>query len=261
MNILLTNDDGIFAPGLHALQQHFAARHTVVVVAPDQERSAVGHGITLHHPLRASRVALNAHFQGYAVNGTPADCVKLGIFELLPQPPDIVVSGINPGANVGVNVNYSGTVAAAKEAALYGLPAIAVSVQGRQVVNYADVAVFTEALAARVLREGLPRGTFLNVNVPNLPFTAIAGTTVSRQGNGRLADHFEKRTDPRNRAYYWSGIDSQVFDGARDVDGAALEDQRISITPIKCDMTDYEALESLRRWPWSASGTGAPDEP
>jgi len=259
MNILLTNDDGIFAPGLRALHKRFAARHAVVVVAPDQERSAVGHGITLHHPLRASRVALNAHYQGYAVNGTPADCVKLGIFELLPKLPDLVVSGINPGANVGVNVNYSGTVAAAKEAALYGLPAIAVSVQGREVVNYDEVAAFTEALAETVLGEGLPRGTFLNVNVPNLPFKAISGTMPSRQGIGQLAERFEKRTDPRNQAYYWSGLDSQVFDGTPDADGAALEEHQISITPIKCDMTDYAVLENLRRWRWPRNGIGRPE--
>ena len=259
MNILLTTDDGMFAPGLQALHKRFAARHAVVVVAPDQERSAVGHGITLHHPLRASQVALNAHYRGYAVNGTPADCVKLGVFELLPSRPDLVVAGINPGANVGVNVNYSGTVAAAKEAALYGLPAIAVSVQGREVVNYDDVAAFTEALAEAVLQEGLPGGTFLNVNVPNIPFKAISGTMPSRQGIGRPADHFEKRTDPRNQAYYWSGIDSQVFDGAPDVDGTALAGNHISITPIKCDMTDYEVLENLRRWRWMPKGIDRPE--
>lgn len=252
MNILLTNDDGIFAPGLQALHQRLAARHAVAVVAPDQERSAVGHGITLHHPLRASRVALNAHFKGYAVSGTPADCIKLGMFELLATRPDLVLSGINPGANVGINVNYSGTVAGAKEAALYGLPAIAVSVQGREVVNFEDAAAFAESLAEMVLCRGLPRGTFLNVNIPNVPFCDIAGTVVSRQGNGVFADRFEKRRDPRNRAYFWPGSDPQVFADDPDVDGAALEGNFISITPIKCDMTDYDTLERLRRWPWES---------
>lgn len=248
MNILLTNDDGIFAPGLQVLHARLASRHDVVVVAPDQERSAVGHGITLHHPLRAFQVTLNAHFKGFAVSGTPADCIKLGIYDLLAQRPDLVVAGINPGANVGVNVNYSGTVAAAKEAALYGLPAIAVSVQGREVVNYEDVAAFTAELAQTVHRQGLPRGTFLNVNIPNLPFSEIAGTVVSRQGTRLLRDRFEKRTDPRNQAYYWSGSDPQVFDDDPQVDGAVLQGNRISITPIKCDMTDYETLEDLRHW-------------
>ena len=239
MNILLTNDDGIFAPGLQALHARLASRHEVVVVAPDQERSAVGHGITLHHPLRALQVTLNAHFQGFAVSGTPADCIKLGIFDLLPQRPDLVVAGINPGANVGVNVNYSGTVAAAKEAALYG-----------------DTAAFVEELAETVFRRGLPRGTFLNVNVPNVPFADIAGTVVSRQSTGVLSDRFEKRTDPRNKAYYWSGADPQTFDDDPEIDGAALQGRRISITPIKCDMTDYESLEQLRHWRLRLQGCG-----
>ncbi|MGD9330405.1 MAG: 5'/3'-nucleotidase SurE [Desulfobacterales bacterium] len=252
MNILLTNDDGIFAPGLQALHRRLASRHAVTVVAPDQERSAVGHGITLHHPLRASRIALNAHFQGYAVNGTPADCVKLGVHELLSVRPDLVVSGINPGANVGINLNYSGTVAGAKEAALCGLPAIAVSVQGRSGVNYEDAAAFAESLAETVAAQGLPRGTFLNVNIPNRPFAEISGTMISRQGTGPFADRFEKRKDPRNRVYFWPGSDAQDFEDDPQIDGAALQDNLISITPIKCDMTDYDLLERLRRWPWDA---------
>jgi 5'-nucleotidase len=257
MYILLTNDDGIFAPGLQALHTRLASRHTVVVVAPDQERSAVGHGITLHHPLRAFPVTLNAHFEGYAVSGTPADCIKLGITDLLPRRPDLVVSGINPGANVGVNVNYSGTVAAAKEAALYGLPAIAVSVEGREVVNFEDAAVFAAGLAETVFRQGLPRGTFLNVNIPNIPFTDIAGTVVSRQSTSLLADRFEKRTDPRNKTYYWPGGDPQTFDEDPEIDGAALQGKRISITPIKCDMTDYASLERLRGWSLPLRNPGA----
>jgi 5'-nucleotidase len=259
MNILLTNDDGIYAPGLQALHQCLRSRHEVTVVAPDQERSAVGHGITLHHPLRASKVALNAHFQGYAVNGTPADCIKLGMVALLPTRPDLVLSGINPGANVGTNIHYSGTVAAAKEAALLGLPAIAVSVQGRAVVNFDEAAAFAESLAERVLQQGLPQGTFLNVNIPNVPFRDISGTVISRQGTGRFDDRFEKRRDPRNRSYYWPGADSQVFDDDPEVDGAALQGNRISITPIKCDMTDYDALERLRRWRWDPVRMGFPE--
>lgn len=257
MNILLTNDDGILAPGLQALHARLAPRHAVVVVAPDQERSAVGHGITLHHPLRALPVSLNAHFKGFAVSGTPADCVKLGIHDLLTLRPDLVLSGINPGANVGVNINYSGTVAAAKEAALCGLPAIAVSVQGREVVNLAEVAAFTESLAETVCRQGLPRGTFLNVNIPNVPFAEIAGTVVSRQGTGFLEERFEKRTDPRDQVYYWSGRDPQVFEDDPEVDGSALRGNFISITPIKCDMTDYETLERLRGWRLRPDGDSA----
>ena len=258
MNVLLTNDDGILAPGLQALYERLAARHTVTVIAPDQERSAVGHGITLNQPLRASRVALNAHFSGYAINGTPADCIKLGLYELLTTRPDVVLSGINPGANVGVNVNYSGTVAAAKEAALYGLPALAVSVQGREVVNFDDAAAFAVSLAEKLVQQKLPSGTFLNVNIPNIPFSEITGTIVSRQGSAHFEDQFEKRLDPRDQIYYWPGRDTQVFGDDPEVDGAALQGCCISITPIKCDMTDYDSLEYIRGWQLNTQGTGPP---
>ncbi|MGD9250135.1 MAG: 5'/3'-nucleotidase SurE [Desulfobacterales bacterium] len=250
MQILLTNDDGIYAPGIQILYGALCSAHQVTVIAPDRERSAVGHGITLHQPLRANQVAVNAHYSGYAINGTPADCVKLGIYEILSQRPDLVISGINPGANVGINVNYSGTVAAAKEAALFGLPALAVSIHSRAGRHYNDAARCVTTLAATLLRQGLPKGTFLNVNIPDLPYEEIAGIRVSRQGNGVFPDAFEKRTDPRNRTYYWQGGDQQVFDPDLDIDGHALEANFISVTPIKCDMTDYAALERLQDWNW-----------
>lgn len=250
MRILLTNDDGIYAPGIQALHHTLSAHHQVTVVAPDRERSAVGHAITLHQPLRASRVALNAHFQGFAVNGTPADCVKLGICEILEARPDLVVSGINPGANVGINVNYSGTVAAAKEAALFGLPALAASVHSHTVRHFEDAARCVRDLAETVMRQGLPDGTFLNINIPDIPCDAINGIRISRQGNGIFPDIFEKRTDPRDRTYYWQGSDRQIFDPDTDIDGAALNANFISITPIKCDMTDYAAFEQLQAWRW-----------
>lgn len=250
MRILLTNDDGIYAPGLQALLAELAVRHQVTVIAPDRERSAVGHGITLHEPLRVNPVPLNAHFKGLAVNGTPADCVKLGIYEILPERPDLVVSGINPGANVGININYSGTVAAAREAALFGIPAIAASVQGREVVNYPEVAAYVARLAQQMRQQGLPRGTFINVNFPNRPLHEIRGIRISRQGNGVFPDYFEKRQDPRNRVYYWQGGDRQVFEADLAIDGAALEQDFISITPVKCDMTDYAALTEMQHWEW-----------
>ena len=250
MKILLTNDDGIYAPGIQVLYHALQAAHQVTVIAPDRERSAVGHGITLHQPLRASRVTLNAHYSGYAVNGTPADCVKLGIYEILPQRPDLVLSGINPGANVGINVNYSGTVAAAKEAALFGLPALAVSIHSHAGRYFEDAARCVTALAETVTRQGLPKGTFLNVNIPDVPYAAMAGIRICRQGNGVFPDSFEKRTDPRNRTYYWQGGDHQVFEPDPDIDGRALEANFISITPIKCDMTDYTAFDQLQDWNW-----------
>ena len=167
MKILLTNDDGIHARGLWALYHRLADNHHVTVIAPDRERSAVGHGITLHQPLRAVHISLNGSCGGYAVNGTPADCIKLGISEILPGRPDVVIAGINKGANVGANLNYSGTVAAAKEAALSGTIGIAVSIEGQNTEYYDDAARMIAQLSERVFDRGLPFGTFLNVNIPN----------------------------------------------------------------------------------------------
>ncbi len=248
MNILLTNDDGIYAEGLWALYERFAPKHSVTVIAPDRERSAVGHGITLHQPLRATMIRVNRDCPGYAVNGTPADCIKIGIMEILDTKPDMVISGINPGANVGVNINYSGTVAAAKEAALYKLPAIAVSMQGIQFANFDAAALFTVLLAENTLKYGLPVGTILNVNIPDIPMEGVKGVQISRQGTAIYAEYIEKRVDPRNRSYYWHGHDGQTSSNNPDIDASALDGNFISITPIKCDMTDYDALKDLKRW-------------
>ena len=248
MHILLTNDDGIHAPGLWALYKRFSGKHAVSVIAPDREQSAVGHGITLLEPLRATHVSIDGACPGYAVHGTPADCVKLGVLELLESKPDMVIAGINPGANVGVNINYSGTVAAAKEAAFYGMPAIAVSIR-RDAANYYDeAAFFIEQLAAKVVKHGLPFGTFLNVNIPNMPLKQIAGIRISKLGIAIFPEYVEKRLDPRNRPYYWQGCDSLAADDNPEIDGTALCENFISITPISCDMTDYKFFEALKSW-------------
>ena len=247
MNILLTNDDGIHARGIWAIYKCLAEKHHVEVVAPDRECSAIGHGITLHQPLRAKRLAVNG-VQGYAVEGTPADCVKLGFSELLSEKPDVVVAGANAGANLGANLNYSGTVAAAKEAALGGTIGIAVSIEGPDVNFYDDAALFITYLTERVYERGLPFGTFLNVNIPNRPLEDIAGVRVSRQSVEMLSEYVEKRKDPRNRTYFWQGKDMQSFGADPLLDGAALKERYISITPVKCDMTDYQTLEDLQSW-------------
>jgi 5'-nucleotidase len=255
MKVLLTNDDGIFAEGLWALYRAFTPAHEVAVVAPDRERSAVGHGITLNDPLRAEEVTVNGGWRGYAVTGKPADCIKLGLLELLPFRPDLVLSGINPGANVGVNLNYSGTVAAAREAALYGVPAIALSILGREVADYDDAARFAVGLAEQVVTRGLPFGTMLNVNLPNRPVAETAGIRFSRQGVRRLSEeYYERRTDPRNRPYHWLGLDSGESGEDVEVDRDAVFQNYISITPIRCDMTDYGLLESLREWGMGVEG-------
>ena len=248
MMVLLTNDDGIHAQGLWALYKRLVDSHQVSVIAPDRERSAIGHAITLHQPLRASRISINGAYSGYAVNGTPADCIKLAIAEILPGRPDVVVAGINPGANVGANLNYSGTVAAAKEAALGGIIGIAASIEGQKADHYDDAALFVAELCNIVHARGLPFGTFLNVNIPNRSLKEIAGVRVSRQGVEILSEQVEKRLDPRNHIYYWQGRDMQSFGNDPDIDGSALGQNCISITPVKCDMTDYQVLEDLKKW-------------
>ncbi len=248
MNILLTNDDGIYFEGLWALYQRFSEHHKITVIAPDRERSAVGHGITLNDPIRAVHVVVNGGYSGYAVSGTPADCVKLGMLELLDSKPDMVIAGINPGANVGININYSGTVAAAKEAALYGVAAMAVSMQGHQTNHYDDAARFILKLTEKVFAKALPPGTFLNVNLPNKTIKSTAGIRMSQQGLPRPFEYFDRRLDPRNRTYYWQGSETQQFEKNPDIDGTALEGDFITITPIKCDMTDYNVLEELKKW-------------
>ncbi len=248
MKLLLTNDDGIFAEGLRALYRVLQPHHDVTVVAPDRERSAVGHGITLHSPLRYRRVGKDNGMPGYAVSGLPADCVKLGVGVIMRKPPDMVISGINPGANVGVNVNYSGTVAAAKEAALNGIPAMAVSIAAGENIHYDDAARCIPNLMETVIRKRLDPRTFLNVNFPNLPYDSTRGIKVSRQGLESFSKSFERRLDPRNRVYYWQGGDQLSAHLPADTDGAAVKQGFISITPIKCDMTDYNGLEFLKQW-------------
>ena len=248
MKILLTNDDGVHAKGLWALYKRLAKDNFVTVVAPDRERSAIGHGITIYQPLRKKLITVNGGFKAYATNGTPADCIKFGILEILGEKPDMVISGINPGANIGVNINYSGTVAAAREAALYGINALAVSIHGFDPKNYDAAACYIEKISKIVYAKGLFKGTFLNINLPDIPLEKMRGVHISKQGLDHHDQYFEKRVDPKNRAYYWQNVDIKpVFDDT-DVDGAALNNNFISITPIKCDMTDYQMINNLKKW-------------
>ena len=251
MKVLLTNDDGIYSNGLVALYKRFKKKHHVTVVAPEREQSAVGHGVTLHKPLRISQVAIYNKNIGYAVNGTPADCVKLGIMEILDSKPDLVVSGINPWPNVGVNLNYSGTVAAAREAALHEIPSIAVSISCHNIKDdkyYDDAALFTEKLSEKILKNKLPLKTFLNVNIPDKPINEISGVKISRQGLFPLKDAFEHRSDPKNISYYWQTCKLSRIQDVSNIDQSDIYNNYISITPIKCDSTDYSVIEDLKQW-------------
>ena len=219
----------------------------VTVVAPERPRSASGHAITLHKPLRAERVAMLGGGEGFATNGTPSDCVVLGISALLPRC-DLVVSGINHGPNLGEDLTYSGTVSAAMEGAICGKPAIAVSVATEERVDYAPAARFMLRLVRLVLRHGLPPDVLLNVNVPNCPEEALAGVAITHQGKRRYAGRVEQRIDPRGRPYYWLGGEILQEINREGSDGEAVRAGKISITPLHLDLTDYAMLAQLRAW-------------
>lgn len=246
MRVLLTNDDGIHAPGLRALYNELHGDFEVQVVAPEVEMSAVGHAITLSSPLRVRTVRLQDGFLGHAVSGTPADCVKIAVQELLEAPPDVVLSGINLGANVGVNVLYSGTVSAATEGAFLGIRSAAISLDTIHDPDYGFAARFSRELIDYLTKNGLRHGTALNVNIPSLPGTQIRGVAITRQGVNRFEERFERRVDPRGNIYYWLTGEIPVEPENPDTDGAALKEKMISITPIHYDLTSEKDVESLR---------------
>lgn len=242
--ILVSNDDGVEARGIRVLARALASIGRVVVVAPNRERSAASHSITLHRPLRVDRVGRDR----YAVDGTPTDCVMLGIHEILKARPDLIVSGINHGGNLGDDVHYSGTVSAAVEGGILGIPAIAISLVLRGAGHYAVAGDFAARLARRVLREGLPRGVILNVNVPDLPASRITGYAFTIQGKRDYGNIIVEKEDPRGRKYYWIGGDDTIFEDVHDSDCNAIGAAQISITPLRVDLTDRATLRRIRRW-------------
>jgi 5'-nucleotidase len=221
---------------------------TVTVVAPDKQRSAVGHAITMNYPLRVTRFSKGKAFFGYAVSGTPADCVKLAVRTILDAPPDILVSGVNHGSNTSINIIYSGTVSAATEGTILGIPSIAVSLTTYGKPDFRFASKFARKLAQTVLRHGLPEGTLLNVNIPPVPEREIRGVRVTRQGKTRWDDTFDVRLDPNNKEYYWLTGKLEVTDTAKDTDQIAIMGNYVSVTPIQYDLTDYDSLPLLERW-------------
>jgi 5'-nucleotidase len=252
LNILLTNDDGIYAPGLAALYRELQNLGEVTVVAPESEQSAVGHSISLITPLRVKEVSINGGVEGWAVSGTPADCVKIAIAELLPALPELVVSGINLGPNVGINVLYSGTVSAATEASILGVKGVAFSLNSYDI--NADFAT-----GARLARDLLAQfqgcscwtnGTCLNVNLPALPRDQVKGVRITRQDTGPLVEHFERRVDPRRHVYYWLAEIHARQEPDLDTDYGALGQGYVTVTPIHHDLTDYRSLSDLQTLNW-----------
>lgn len=248
MKILLTNDDGIHASGILALYETLIKTAEVWVVAPENEQSAVGHAITISDPLRVKKVQKDGKFLGYAVNGTPADCVKIGISQIVPQRPDLVISGINQGLNAGDCIIYSGTVSAATEGTIMGIPSIAVSLDTYTNHDFSTAARFTAHLAGLISHKGLPRGVLLNVNIPAVESSRIKGVAITRQGRFTFRDGFEKREDPRGRTYYWLGYEELSIEEDGDTDLAAVRQNKISITPLQHDLTDYSFLDTLKSW-------------
>ena len=254
--ILISNDDGITAEGLKALCEAMLPLGEVVVMAPEVERSAMGHAITLSDPLRVSPSDMGMDgVTAYACSGTPADCVKLAIRAILPRKPDLVVSGINHGSNTGVNVIYSGTVSAATEGTIMGVPSVAFSLACRNCDDFSPAQTIARHIAGRVLTNGLPPGTLLNVNIPDQPAGSFpegnldgSGYELTVHGKADWEDDYDKRVDPHNRIYYWLSGRRRDVEEQSHTDEQTLRAGKVSITPLHYDLTAHHFSEELSRW-------------
>lgn len=253
MRILLTNDDGIYAPGLRALRAELRTLGEVVVVAPATEQSAAGHSVTLLTPLLVNEVFEDdgKTFVGWAVEGRPADCVKLALLELLPDPPDVIVSGLNAGSNAGINVLYSGTVAAAIEGAFYRRTAIACSLEyDKKIYDFPTAARYARQVVEQVLARNPEPGSLFNVNIPVLERGPIKGVRVLPQNVSPYQEQFDRRVNPRGRTYFWTSPDFTCPDPHPDTDVTALAEGYITVTPLQFDLTDRARLGRMRDWEW-----------
>lgn len=254
--ILVCNDDGISAPGILALASALDGLGDIVVVAPLTEQSAVGHSITIRDPVRASGYPFripSGSIPAWAVEGTPADCVKLAIDKLLPRTPDLVVSGINQGPNAAVNTIYSGTVSAATEATIIGIPAIAFSYCRWTGGDFEASGRIARTVSRRILERGLRHGVLLNVNIPDCSFSSLKGIRITRQAASKWEESFSERKDPFNRSYYWLAGTFVNLDSGNDTDLSAIEEGFVSITPVQHDLTAHGFLNEMRSWTWESS--------
>ena len=246
--ILVTNDDGLFAPGIRTLVEEMKAFGRVLVVAPDKPQSAMGHAITIHSFLRMNKVEYMDGVEAWSCTGTPVDCVKLAIYKLLKGArPDLLVSGINHGANISINVLYSGTMSAAVEGAMEGIPSIGFSLMDHSMeADFGPVRPVVRSVTANTLKHGMAAGTCLNVNVPKL--SAIKGMRVCRQAKANYKDEFETRLDPGNKEYYWMRGEFESEEQGEDTDVWAVENGYASIVPVQFDMTAHHAIAALNTW-------------
>ena len=246
--ILISNDDGIYAPGIYALWEAMSEIGKTTVVAPNTEKSAVGHAITIYDPIRIEKVIRSNGFEGYAVNGTPADSVKIAVQAIMKKKPDLIISGINAGANVGQSLLYSGTISAASEGTLLGIPSIAISLDVLRDMNFSTSKVVAKKIASIVINNGLPKDTLLNVNVPKDIDGGINGYQVTRQGAIYFKDNFDKREDPRGRIYYWMSGEVKDTDNDLKSDGVAIKKGYVSVTPLQLKMTNFDFIDKLNDW-------------
>lgn len=250
LHILLTNDDGILAPGIKALWQELSQIARITVVAPDSEKSASSQAITVHHPIWVDEHLLDMQdICAWRVGGTPTDCVKVALDSLLADDlPDIIVSGINQGSNLGTDVLYSGTVSAAIEGALHGLPAIAMSLDSWELFDFKPAAQTARKVIEAMSNKTLPPNTLLNINVPALPANQLKGMAITKLGVRNYENTFERRQDPRGRTYYWMSGHVSDTENAPDSDIIAVKNGKISITPIHFDLTNYGIMNILETW-------------
>ncbi len=250
MRILLTNDDGILAPGIEALYRALENLGRVEVVAPDTTQSAIAHAITVLAPMAAHRVLVNNTFEGWSIDGRPADCVKLAMLELLERRPDFVVSGINAGINTGINVLYSGTVAGAAEGAFFGVPSMAISLELSENLDFQRAARIARIIFKHYVAAQPPPGTCLNVNIPALDDGWPKGIRVCPQGVVPMNDKYHKQIDPRGRPIFWLDGAMPDQDTCPDTDLEAVMERYVAITPLKFDVTDREMLPKVAQWDW-----------
>ena len=248
MRVLLTNDDGIMAPGIQKLAEKMARFAEVVIVAPHEERSATGHGITIWDPIRLKEMTFPGISKAYSISGTPADCVKLAVQELVKDKFDLVISGINNGSNLGTDVLYSGTVSAAIEGAILGIPSIAVSVASHDILEYDTAAEIALLISKSIITNlgSLPTDTLLNVNVPAVGKEDIKGFKITRLGVREYENVFDRRLDPRGNVYYWlKGNVKPHRHGNSEIDIVAIEQNYISLTPLHFDLTDHRVVKQI----------------
>jgi len=249
MKILLTNDDGIYSEGIQVLKKQLEKIAEVIIIAPDRERSTIGHAMTLRKPLRINEVNINGDSLGYSIDGTPVDCIIMGLLEIMKNSkPDMVVSGINRGPNLGDDIIYSGTVSAAIEGAMRNVPSLAVSIVAYENFKFKSAALITENIVSHLMKDSLPSNLILNINVPNIDYDKIEGIAVTRHGKRVYQDKIKKIYDPQGTTHYWLGGDLPEGKIEPDTDFEAIYHHKVSITPLSLDLTNYHNMPEVKDW-------------